>query len=163
MFNVPEIMDGYWENNMAAPFGDIVAAKAKAVYMPFFATGLYQPAVGKPMYFQPDHALDSGKAIIRGIEIIDNIQEASWFAQGVQRDNPTLANLHHAYLCICNIEREIIATLPLYDLAKRANSGKLLLTDFREHVWQGCYIEMVQTTGFGATVGLKFIVYYDPI
>jgi hypothetical protein len=163
MFNVPDTMDVYRDRNMAMPFGDIVAAKSKAVFMPFAATGLYQPAVGKPMYFQPDHELDGGRAIIRGIEIIDATQQASFEAQGVKKDSPTLANLHNALLYICNIEREIIATIPLYDLAKRGNSGKLLMTDFRTHVWQGCYVEMVSITGLGSSVGLQFTVYYDPI
>jgi hypothetical protein len=163
MMNVPVAMDAYRERNMAMPFGDVVAAKSKAVFMPFAASGLYQPAVGKPMYFQPDHELDGNNAIIRGIEILDSTQQASFFAQGVQKDNPTLASLHNALLYICNIEREIIATIPLYDLAKRGNDGKLFMTDFRTHVWQGCYVEMVRTTGLGSSVGLQFIVYYDPI
>lgn len=164
MFSVPEIMDGYGQRNMAMPFADVTSAKYKAVYMPFQSTGLYQPAIGKPMYFQPDHTLDGGKAIIRGIELIDSTQEVRMDVNGQQRDNLTPTQLRQGLLYICNIQREIIATIPLYDLLKTQNSGKLLLTDFREHVWQGCYVEFTDIAGVsGGTHGLKFIVYYDPI
>ena len=163
MFNVPQIIDGYREHNMAMPFGDIVSKAYKVVYMPFQATGLYEPAVGKPMYFQPDHKLDGNNAIIRGIELLTSTEQTFFNFNGQQKDNLTPASLHHGLLNICNIEREIIATIPLYDLIRRVNGGKLLFTEFKTHVWQGCYVELMSIAGISSVNGLQFIVYYDPI
>ena len=163
MFSVPDIMQGYYERNMAKPYADDVSALSKAVYMPFQATGSYLPAVGKPLYFQPDHTLDRGKAIIRGIELIDSTQQARLDYNGQQRDNLTPVQLCQGVLHICDIHREIISSIPLYDLLKTQNNGKLLFTDIREQVWQGCYVEWNAITGVSSTHGLYFIVYYDPI
>jgi len=163
MFDVPQIMDGYMDNNMAMPFADPVSATYKAVYMPFASTGLYQPAVGKPMYFQPDHKLDGKNAVIRGIELLTSTEQPFFYNNGTQKDNLTPTALRNGLLYICNIEREIIATIPLYDLLRGQNGGKLLLTDFRTHVWQGCYVEFTNIVGIGSANGLAFLVYYDPI
>ncbi len=161
--NVPKTMDVYQQRNMAMPYGDIVAEKYKSVYLPFQATGLYQPRLGSSFYFQPDHELDAGKAVIKGIEIVNaTILQANLSQVGL-KDNPSNVQLDRMILYISNTKREIIATLPLWDLIRNQNGGKLLFTHFKEQIWQNCYVEFTAATGLTSSNGLQFIVYYDPI
>jgi len=159
--DVRKVMDAYGKNNMARPFGDIVSERYKAVYLPFAATGPYQPRLGSSFYFQPDHELDGRIAIIKGIEIVNNtILESSLTPVG-KKDNPSSLQLDRAILYISNTHREIIATLPLWDLIRNQNGGKLLFTHFTTQIWQNCYVEFTDTTGLTSDNGLQFMIYYD--
>jgi hypothetical protein len=161
--NVRKIMDAYGERNMARPFGDIVAERYKAVYLPFAATGPYQPRLGSSYYFQPDTELDCTNAVIKGIEIVNNTILQSNLSPVGLKDNPSALQLDRAILYISNLKREVLATLPLWDLIRNQNGGKLLFTHFDSHIWQNCYVEFTDTTGLTAANGLQFMVYYDQI
>lgn len=163
-FVAENTLDVYCKNNMAVPFANPIKGKYKSVYMPFQATGLYSQGIQKSYYFQPDHTLDGENAIIKGIELVTGTMAQSFFAQGALRDNmppfPS-TSLSTGVLYISNMEREIIATIPLIDLARQENSGKLLRTYFTEHLWQNCYIEFVDPTIVSVTTGIQLVVYYE--
>lgn len=161
MFNVRKILNAYDARNMARPFGDIVAERYKAVYMPFQNAGPYSPGTNKAYYFQPDTKLDGSNATIKAIELITATQQQQFNAYGSGRDNVTPAVASYGILYISNTNREVLATIPLYDLIKNVNAGKLLMTYFTEHVWQNCYVEFTDGAAINATLGLQFMVYYD--
>jgi hypothetical protein len=163
-FVVQNVMEEYCNRRMAVPFADPIKGDYKSVYMPFNATGLYSQGIQKSYYFQPDHKLDGKNAIIKGIEIVTSSMAASFYAQGVLRDNvPAFPNasLSTGVLYISNEMREIIATIPLIDLARQQNDGKLLRTHFTDHLWQNCYIEFTDPSFINASIGIQLIVYYE--
>ena len=163
-FVANNVLDAYCKKNMAVPFADPIKGDYKSVYMPFQATGLYSQGIQKSYYFQPDHTLDGENAIIKGIELVTGTMAQSFFAQGVVRDNmppfPS-ASLSTGVLYISNAEREILATIPLIDLARQQNGGKLLRTYLTEHLWQNCYIEFVDPSIFSSATGIQLVVYYE--
>jgi len=161
--NVKRIMDVYGENHMAMPFGDIVAQKYKAVYIPFAATGNYSIGINKPLYFRPDTELDYTNCIIKGIELISSTAGSNLFGWGELKDAVSITTIRSSILYISNLDREVIATLPLYDLVKELNDGKLLNTYFTNHIWQNCYVEITDIAGASQVNGLWFMVYYDEI
>ena len=161
--DVRKIMDVYDNRNMAMPFGDIVAQKYKSVYIPFSATGTYAPALGKSLYFRPDPELDSGKCIIKGIQLVSASEETSNMGWGVVKDNLPVAILSKGILFISNTKREVIATLPMNNLIRVANNGKLTMTHFTEQIWQNCYVEFFDVVGIAAINGLQFNIFYDEI
>jgi hypothetical protein len=79
------------------------------------------------------------------------------------RDNFPAANLVSAVLYVSNLNREIIATLPLVSLIRRLNLGKLTFTHFTEQVWQNCYVEFTDASVITSAVGLWFRVYYKDL
>jgi hypothetical protein len=158
-----DYVKAYDERHMAMPYGDIVAEKYKAVYIPFSATGAYSPAVGKAMYFRPDPELDFRNCIIKGIQLVSAQEQSSFGAWGQYKDNLPVATLAKGILYISNDKREIIATLPFHNLIKFANDGKLTMTYFTQQIWQNCYVEFVDVVGMSSINGLEFIVYYDEI
>jgi hypothetical protein len=164
--DVRKVMDAYDVNNMAAPFGDIVAQKYKSVYIPFSTSGLYAPFDGKSYYFRPDFELDAGKAVIKAIVCI-NIQVAQtnqgW---GEIKDNLPISTLRKGMLYISNTKREIIAYLPLAGITFTNTYNELRpvqLTHFTDQIWQNCYVEFNDVTGITAVNGLQFLVFYDEI
>lgn len=161
--NVPKTLDVYQQHHMAMPYGDIVAQKYKSVYLPFQPSGMYQPRLGSSYYFNPDHELDAGKAIIKGIEVVNVTAAQSNLAPGGRRDNPSSTQLDRMLLYISNTQREVIATFPLWDLIRSENNGKLLFTYFTTQIWQNCYVEFTAATGLTGDNGLQFIVYYDQV
>lgn len=161
--DVNKIMDVYAENNMAKPFGDIVAEKYKAVYIPFSSSGLYAVGVNKPLYFRPDPELDYTNCVIKGIELINTTEGGAMFGWGEIKDPIGLTAIRSSILYISNLEREVIATLPLHNLVKVLNDGKLTETYFVNQVWQNCYVEITDTAGLSAANGIWFMVYYDVI
>lgn len=161
--DVRRIMDAYGVNNMAQPFGDIVAQKYKSVYIPFSATGTYAPAVGKALYFRPDPELDCRNCIIKGIQLISINEAASNLGWGEIKDNLPVSTLIKGILYISNTKREVIATLPFHNLIKFVNNGKLNMTYFTQQIWQNCYVEFVDVLGITAVNGLQFNIFYDEI
>jgi len=159
--NIDKAMTAYCARNMARPFGDQVAQKYKSVYLPFQTSGLLAPAIGKALYFNSDTQLDGRNAVLKGIELLDSVS-ASRFQSGIyQRDNIAPTSAHNGSLVISNEQREVIATLPLYNLVRRLNDGKLTFLNIDSHLWQNCYVEFTNLTGISAAIGLQFIVYFD--
>ena len=160
--NVERVMAAYQARNMAKPFADHVSEKYKSVYLPFQASGLLAPAIGKALYMNSDTQLDGANCVLKGIELLDSVSASSFTSGIYQRDNIAAANLHNGKFVISNERREAIAVLPLYNLVRRLNDGKLTFLNIDSHLWQNCYVEFTDLTGISASVGLQFIVYFDP-
>ncbi len=163
-FVVSNVLEAYCKSNMAVPYADPIEGEYKSVYMPFQATGQYSQGIQKAYYFQPDNQLDGDNAVIKGLELVTGNVAQGFYAQGAIRDNmPPFpdASLSTGVLYISNLKREILATLPLIDLARDVNGGKLLRTFFTQHLWQNCYIEFVNPAVVQAISGIQLIVYYE--
>lgn len=169
-FAVSNVLKAYCENNMAVPYGDPILGKdgcltkCKSVYIPFQSAGPYSAGIQKSYYFQPDSELDGNNAIIKGLEIVIAVTSASFYAQGEIRDNipQILATpLSTGVLYISNDSREIIATIPIIDLDRTENNGKLFRTHFTRHLWQNCYLEFTDATSISPSVGIQLNVYYE--
>lgn len=163
-FVVDNVLEAYCNANMAVPYADPIRGQYKSVYMPFQATGAYSQGIQKAYYFQPDNQLDGDNAVIKGLELVTGNVAQGFYAQGAIRDNmPPFpdTSLSTGVLYISNLKREILATLPLIDLARNVNGGKLLRTFFTQHLWQNCYIEFVNPAVVQAISGIQLIVYYE--
>lgn len=140
--------------------GSYEGAYTKSVYLPFTSNA----TLGQQYYFQPDEALDSKNNFITGIEMVDTVTNAT--APTVPTTDPlSTTQARQGYLYICNLNREILATLPLYTLIRRLNAGKPTYLYFDEPVvWQNCFIQF-ESLGTAITtahsVWLK--VTYSPI
>lgn len=161
--DVNRIMDVYRENHMAMPFGDSVSQKYKAVYIPFATSGAFAVGVNKPMYFRPDPDLDYTNCVIKGIELINSTEGSHISAWGVIKDPISTTTIRSSVLYISNLDREVIATIPLHNLVKEFNDGKLTFTYFTNQIWQNCYVEITDIAGVSSANGLWFMVYYDEI
>lgn len=160
--NIDKAMAAYNARNMARGFGDMVSEKYKSVYLPFQASGLLQPAIGKALYMNSDTQLDGANCVLKGIELLDSISAARFTSGIYTRDNIASTSAQNGKLVISNESREVIATLPLYNLIRRLNDGKLTFLHIENHLWQNCYVEFTNLGGISAAVGLQFIVYFDP-
>ncbi|NBO79236.1 MAG: hypothetical protein EBV27_06380 [Actinobacteria bacterium] len=140
--------------------GSYEGAYTKSVYLPFTSNA----TLGQQYYFQPDEVLDSQNNFITGIELVDSVTNAT--APTVPSTDPLSATqATQGYLYICNLNREVLATLPLYTLIRRLNAGKPTYLYFDEPVvWQNCFIQF-ESLGTAITtahsVWLK--VTYSPI
>ena len=140
--------------------GSYEGAYTKSVYLPFTSNA----TLGQQYYLQPDEVLDSKNNFITGIELVDSVTNAT--APTVPTTDPLSATqASQGYLYICNLNREVIATLPLYTLIRRLNAGKPTYLYFDEPVvWQNCFIQF-ESLGSAITtansVWLK--VTYSPI
>jgi len=140
--------------------GSYEGAYTKSVYLPFTSNA----TLGQQYYLQPDEVLDSKNNFITGIELVDSVTNAT--APTVPTTDPLSATqARQGYLYICNLNREVLATLPLYTLIRRLNAGKPTYLYFDEPVvWQNCFIQF-ESLGTAVTtahsVWLK--VTYSPI
>lgn len=140
--------------------GSYEGAYTKSVYLPFTSNA----TLGQQYYFQPDEVLDSKNNFITGIELVDTVTNAT--APTVPTTDPlSTTQARQGYLYICNLNREVLATLPLYTLIRRLNAGKPTYLYFDEPVvWQNCFIQF-ESLGTAVTtahsVWLK--VTYSPI
>ena len=155
---VSPIVQYFLANNMAKPYADIEGDKSISVYLPFSANGNTQESY----YFDSNSLLDTGNAIITGIEVVDETTN-DVIINPLVRDNFPAANLVSGVLYVSNLNREIIATLPLVSLIRRLNLGKLTFTHFTEQVWQNCYVEFTDASVITSAVGLWFRVYYKDL
>jgi hypothetical protein len=117
--------------------GSYEGSFTKSVYMPFFANA----TVGNSYYMQPDEVLDSINNDITAIEVVDSVTNAT--APTVPATDPISATqATQGYFYFCNLNREIVAYLPLNVLIRRLNAGKVTLTNFDQPiVWQNCFIQ----------------------
>lgn len=140
--------------------GSYEGAYTKSVYLPFTTTAL----VGTQYYFPPDEVLDSVNNFITTIEMTDSGTNAT--APTTPTTDPlSPGQAAQGYLYICNLKREILATLPLYTLIRRLNSGKPQYLYFDEPVvWQNCFIQFESlATVINAAHSVWLKVSYSPV
>lgn len=117
--------------------GSYEGSYTKSVYMPFTASAL----LGTSYYMQPDEVLDSNNNEITAIELVDSVTNAT--APTVPTTDPlSTTQAKQGYFYFCNLQREVIASVPLYSLIRRLNAGKVQFCNFDEKiVWQNCFIQ----------------------
>lgn len=162
---ISPLVDYFLSNNMAKPYADIEGDESKSVYVPFTTIGNANPQVQKAIYFAPDNDLDYQNSIITAIEFVpEETNQRFYNGSNAYVNNIGIATnpILSGVLYISNLQREIIATLPLTSLIRRLNNGKITFTYFTNVVWQNCYVEFTDITGLNATKGMQFNVYYKP-
>ena len=140
--------------------GSYEGAYTKSVYLPFTTTAL----VGTQYYLQPDEVLDSANNFITTIEMVDSVTNAT--APTVPTTDPLSATqAAQGYLYICNLKREILASLPLYTLIRRLQAGKPQYLYFDEPVvWQNCFIQFESlSTAINSSHSVWLKVTYSPV
>jgi hypothetical protein len=65
-------------------------------------------------------------------------------------------------LYISNLNREIIAELPIHTLDRNKNDGKPCFVHFDTHVFQNCYVQFAEANFTTPTEPLAFMIWYVP-
>ena len=115
--------------------------------------------LGQQIYFNSDTELDN--AIIKTIEVVINTNQANTIYQNSALDTLTSGLATRAMLTISNNQREVISQMPLYTLIRSINQGKPAYFYLNDVIWQNCYIELLNTTGFNTSIGFFIRVTYD--
>lgn len=115
--------------------------------------------LGQQIYFNSDTELDN--AIIKTIEVVINTNQANTIYQNSALDTITSGLATRAILTISNNQREVISQMPLYTLIRSLNQGKPAYFYLNDVIWQNCYIELLNTTGFTTSLGFFIRVTYD--
>jgi hypothetical protein len=139
--------------------GSYEGSYTKSVYMPFTATAL----IGTSYYMQPDEVLDSENNEITAIEMVDTVTNAT--APTVPATDPlSTTQAAQGFFYFCNLQREVIASVPLYSLIRRLNAGKVQFCNFDERiVWQNCFIQFdVLSTTINTAHSVWLRVTYAP-
>lgn len=156
---ISPLIEYFYASKKMKEVGTYEGSYTKAVYLPFQATVL----LGTQYYFPPDEVLDSANNSINSITLSDSTTLAT--APTVPATDPlSPSQAAQGYLYICNLKREIIATLPLYTLIRRLQAGKPTYLLFDERVvWQNCFIQFESlTTGINASHSVCLMVTYSP-
>lgn len=156
---ISPLIEYFYASKKMKEVGTYEGAYTKAVYLPFTATVL----LGTQYYFQPDEVLDSANNFITGISLTDS-GTLSIAPTSPATDPLSTGQAAQGYLYICNMKREVIATLALSSLIRRLQAGKpqyLLFDD--SVVWQNCFIQFESlTTGINAAHSVCLMVTYSP-
>ena len=117
--------------------GSYEGSYTKSVYMPFTSNAL----IGTSYYMAPDPILNSVNNEITAIELVDSVTNAT--APTVPATDPlSTGQAAQGYFYFCNMNREVIASIPLYSLIRRLNSGKVQFCNFDDTiVWQNCFVQ----------------------
>jgi len=67
-------------------------------------------------------------------------------------------------LVLSDIQREVIAEIPLRSIVRNINKGKATFTNFEKVVWDNCYVYYTDPSGVGLTTDniTTLRVYYTP-
>ncbi len=153
------LIDYFFVSKKMKLVGSYEGAYQKSVYLTFSTTAL----VGTQYYFPPDNILNSDNNKINSICLTDTITNS--IAPTTPATDPlTVAQAAQGYLCICNMKREILATLALTTLIRRLNAGKPTYLNFKDPVvWQNCFIQFENlTTAVNQTHSVWLTVSYSP-
>jgi len=146
-------MNHFLANNMCKDYTDVQGEMNTLIQLNLPTNANYQ----EPVYFAPNTMLDGENAIITGIELI---VPATLSNAPDGKTNIDALYQNKAILTISDLNRQIIAELPLSTLNRRNNGGKLKFTYFKTHVWQNCYVEFLDTPFSSPLIPLLFNVYY---
>lgn len=142
------------ETKKTRPVGAIEGEFSKSITLRVSNT-----AAGQPLYFNSDTELDN--AIIRTIEIDINTNLNKMQYQGVDLDPITQIQSTRAVLVLIDNNRDIIATMPLSTLVRSANKGKPAYFLVENLLWQNCYIEITDNSGYSTSNGFFLRVTYN--
>lgn len=140
--------------------GSYEGVYTKSVYLPFTAT----VTIGQQYYFPPDEVLNSKNNFLTAIELVDSGTNAT--APTTPPTDPlSPGQAAQGYFYVCNSQRQVLATLPLYVLIRRLQAGKPQYLYFDEPVvWQNCYIQFESVaTVIDAAHCVQLKVTYSPV
>ena len=141
-------------NKWFKPVGCIEGEYSKTITLPVSST-----AIGQQLYFNSDTELDN--AVIKTIELVVNQNSAITQYQNLNLDTISQLLSSRAILTLSNNAREVISQMPLSSLVRSYNNGKPAFFLLSDIVWQNCYVELVDNTGYATTNGFFFRVTYD--
>jgi hypothetical protein len=136
------------------PVGCIEGEYSKTITLPVSST-----AIGQQLYFNSDTELDN--AVIKTIEIVISTNSAITQYQNLNLDSISQAMAAGAILTLSNNSREVISQMPLTSLIRSYNNGKPAFFLLDDIIWQNCYVELVDNSGYSLTNGFFFRVTYD--
>ena len=118
---------------------------------------------GDPFYFASDNNLDYKNATLTAIELIDVTTLDKSFTQQGAKDDITSTAAAYGYLVFSDNKRQEIATIPLYNLIRRLNSGKTTFLKINTQIWQNCYVAVTDILQFStSSTAFTFRVSYVP-
>lgn len=114
MYILSPLIEYFAASKKMKQVGSYEGAYTKSVYLPFTATVL----LGTQYYFPPDQVLDSKNNLLTSIAMVDSSTNSK--APTSPTTDPLSAlQAAQGYLYICNLRREIIATIPLLTVRTR--------------------------------------------
>ena len=153
---ISPIINYFLANDMCKDYTDVIGERCMQVQLTLPTLAGFQQSI----FFDSQTILDGENCTITGISLISN-SELGVSPSGLNNlDTALYSNL--AILYIANLNKEVIATLPLYTLVLSNNNGKVQFTKFDKQVWENCYVEFSATAFTSPTIPLLFNVYYTP-
>ncbi len=151
---ISPIINYFLANDMCKDYTDVIGEKCMQIQLTLPTLAGFQ----QPIYFGSQTILDGENCTITGISLISNTELGVSPSGLTNLDTALYSNLGILY--IANLNREVIATLPLYTLVLINNNGKVQFTKFDKQVWANCYVEFSSTAFTSPTIPLLFNVYY---
>lgn len=130
---VSPLIKYFFDTDKARSVGCIEGNRSKTIVIPITTL---QPSTA--IYFQPDASLTD--SVMKSLECVSGENLTPVFNNGQAFDNPVAAQLAGGILVLSNLQREVIAELPLFTLIRSINQGKATFTNFYDVDWQACYI-----------------------
>ena len=152
---ISPIVNYFLANNLTKDYTD-VSGEMQAVITLNFATS---PTIQQSNYFASANFLDGQNATITSIQVVNGTTTLTTLPNGQTNFNESY--LPYGVLYISNLNREVIATLPLVNLDPTQNNSKICFTWFNTQVWQNCYVEFTNT-GFTTNQPLTLLISYIP-
>lgn len=148
------LLQQFKDSRWAKPSGCIEGEYSKTITLNVPSTNL-----GQQIYFNSDTELDN--AIIKTIEVVISTNQLSTIYQNSTLDTISSGLATRAMLTISNNNREVISQMPLYTLIRSLNQGKPAYFYLDNVIWQNCYIELLNTSGYTTNNGFFIRVTYD--
>lgn len=153
---ISPIVNYFLANNLARDYTDNTGEMQTLITLNFPNTGNYQQSY----YMQSATFLDGENATITSIQVVNGTTTLVNLPNGNQNFNESI--LPYGVLYISDLNREVIATLPLVTLDPTQNNSKPAFTWFNSQVWQNCYVEFTNTAFTTTIRPLTLMVSYIP-
>lgn len=154
---VSPLINYFFQTNKARKVGCVEGEFSKTIGLPVKSTQPYFE-----QYFRPDPSLTS--SVINSIELVTAATLESITVDGTDYSIATADSYKSTILVLSDINREIIAEIPLRTAVRYINKGKATFTNFENIVWDNCYIYYTDPSGVGITTDdvTCIRVYYTP-
>ena len=154
---VSPLINYFFQTNKARKVGCVEGEFSKTIGLPVKSTQPYFE-----QYFRPDPSLTS--SVINSIELVTAATLESITVDGTDYSIATADSYKSTILVLSDINREIIAEIPLRTAVRNINKGKATFTNFENIVWDNCYIYYTDPSGVGITTDdvTCIRVYYTP-
>ena len=152
---ISPIVNYFLANNLTKDYTEVSGEKQTLITLNFATS----PTIQQSNYFPSATFLDGDNATITAIQVINGTTTLTTLPNG--QTNFQESYLNKGVLYISNLNREVIATLPLVTLDPTLNNSKIAFTYFNNQVWQNCYVEFTDTS-FTTNQPLTLLISYIP-